>query len=209
MMSNWKKYERLVSAFCTDKYSNEDTTVTANAKILGTISGEQRQVDVLIDKRFSLDIKRRIIIDAKNYSRKVDISEVERFESMMKDCRAEYGFLVCPEGFTRGAQRRAQKKITLKLLTLSDLEQFSFDSYDFCTSQNCLNRADKGVIYWGDAFGISLPDETISTFSVAKCDVCHQFHIWCFSCGEKFVLGDEDEHHCSCNQSYFWLTAIE
>jgi len=209
MTVDWKQYERLVSFFCSDEFSDNKTTVLANAKITGAISGESRQVDVLIDKRFSPDISRRIIVDAKRHSRKIDITEVERFEGMMRDCRAEYGFLVCPVGYTKGAQKRAQSNITLKLLTFSDLERFSLDSYELCNSNSCLKRIHTGVLYWSDAFGIFLPDGTVSLFSVAKCDVCHQFHVWCFSCGMKAMLTDEDEFHCSCGMPWFWLTSME
>jgi hypothetical protein len=40
-----------------------------------------------------------------------------------------------------------------------------------------------------------------------KCDVCHNFHIWCWDCGEKFALDDEIEYQCCCER--LWVTAIE
>ena len=209
MAADWKQYERFVSALCANEHSDEHTTVVSNAKITGAISGILRQVDVLIDKRFSSNVSRRIIVDAKRYSRKVNIADVERFESMMRDCRAEHGFLVCPEGYTQGALRRAQDNITLKLLSLADFEGFSLESYDLCDSEECQKRDDPGVILWTDAFGITLPNGPVSLFSVAKCDVCHQFHVWCFSCGARAILADEDEFSCSCGMPWFWLTAIE
>ncbi len=44
--------------------------------------------------------------------------------------------------------------------------------------------------------------------AVGKCDVCNEFHVWCWDCGQKFTLKDEDEHACVCD-GRFWLTAVE
>ena len=118
-MSDWKEYERQVAAFITDSFSSDEMTVCVNASIKGMLSDLYRQVDVLIDVRFSPDVSRRIIVDAKKHSRKVTIGDVEKFEGMMADCSAGHGFLVCPSGFTEGAYRRAQDNMSLSLMCKS------------------------------------------------------------------------------------------
>lgn len=40
-----------------------------------------------------------------------------------------------------------------------------------------------------------------------KCDVCHNFHIWCWDCGEKFAISEEDQHECHCKR--MWVSVIE
>lgn len=207
-MNDWKGYERQVAEFIADTFSSDEMTVNANALIEGRLSGQLRQVDVLIDARFSPDVSRRIIVDAKKHSRKISIGDVEKFEGMMRDCRAEHGFLVCSSGFTEGACRRAQENITLHLLKPEDLESFSVESFELCRSNKCSLREDSGVLIWGGAFGLYLPDGTISIFNIAKCDKCHRFYIWCFGCGEKFYLDNEDEYQCSCELPFSWHTAI-
>jgi hypothetical protein len=58
---------------------------------------------------------------------------------MMKDCGAERGILVCPNGWTSGAQKRAQDAITIKLISLEELqEQTLWASFDLCEGE-CRN----------------------------------------------------------------------
>lgn len=102
---NWRIYERLVAAFEAENVGVE-MTITPNARVRGDISQQERQIDVLIEARWGDDI-RRIIVDAKLHRAKLDIKDVESFEGMMKDCRAKRGILVCPNGWTDGARRRA------------------------------------------------------------------------------------------------------
>jgi hypothetical protein len=80
---------------------------------VGAITGIKRQVDVLIDARVAEDVLRRVIVDAKFRRRKIDVTDVEAFEGMMKDCRAQRGLLVCSNGFTEAALRRAQEAARL------------------------------------------------------------------------------------------------
>jgi hypothetical protein len=108
-------YERCVAAFAANEHGNFDVIVQPNVILIGAISGEKRQVDVLVDRRWSQDQISRIIIDAKEWTRKVDIGDVEKFEGMMKDCRANRGVLVCTQGYTEGALNRAQDAISIKI----------------------------------------------------------------------------------------------
>lgn len=99
-MKAWRTYERLIAKLSTEEY--DDTfTVIPNARITGFISKRKRQLDVLIDYRYNTDLERRIIIDAKNRKRAIDIKEVEAFEGLMKDVSAKRGILICSNGYTK------------------------------------------------------------------------------------------------------------
>ena len=87
--SNWRLYERLAAAMVAEN-SGIELSVTPNAQIVGGISKESRQIDVLIDARWGDDLTRRVIVDAKLYRSKLDIKDVESFEGMMKDCGADH-----------------------------------------------------------------------------------------------------------------------
>lgn len=207
--SNWRLYERFVAAL---RAENEgiDVSVTPNAPIVGCITGIERQVDVLIDARWGDDISRRIIVDAKHYRAKIDIKEVESFEGMMKDCRAERGIIVCPNGCTDGAKRRIQDAITITTITLAELrESTSWASFDECYGEchsETKARSRVGLVLWGEPHSL-LMNGLWAIIYTGKCDVCHNFQVWCWDCGDKFALSDEDEYECSCGRT--WVTAIE
>jgi hypothetical protein len=97
-----------------------DVSVTPNAKIMGSISGVPRQIDVLIDARWEEGAERRIIFDAKLRKRKVDVKDVESFEGMMRDVRASRGVLLCSSGYTKAALARAQQSIEIRIVTTDE-----------------------------------------------------------------------------------------
>lgn len=119
---DWKLYERLVARLMADELST-DFCVTPNASIQA-ITGIKRQIDVLIEIRHDTDNTRRLIVDAKRRSRKIDVKDVEAFRGMMEDVGATHGYLVCPRGHTSAAEKRAQTAVTIRLLPLDRLEGF-------------------------------------------------------------------------------------
>lgn len=90
---SWLVYERCVAAFAAEEHAGFDTVVQPNVIIKGAISGQRRQVDVLIDCRWEQASTSRIIVDAKEWTHAVDIGDVEKFEGMMRDCRGVLNIL--------------------------------------------------------------------------------------------------------------------
>lgn len=204
-MNTWRAYERLVAKLTADEYdSNTSLTVIPNARITGFISKRKRQIDVLIDYRYDTDLTRRVIIDAKQRKRPVDIKEVEMFEGLMKDVNAKRGILVCSNGHTASALRRAQQHIGIKLLAADDAENLDLNSWDPCRNPKCSS----GLVLWDATPGI-FHDGTVTVQAIGKCDECGQFHVWCWGCGNKKALGKEVDWQCACKDKWFWLTAIE
>lgn len=110
--SNKKKgdiLEEIVAKLCSD-YDNAKTKKNVTIKGKTDIN---RQIDVLIEATYgAFDIK--IIVEAKNYSRKVDIDIVESLRTKLIDVGGSLGVIVCPLGFTEGAkQSAAQNDIQL------------------------------------------------------------------------------------------------
>ncbi|MFZ2654044.1 MAG: restriction endonuclease [Victivallales bacterium] len=209
---DWRLYERFVSSMHSGESSIE-RTVIPNAKITGCISGVERQIDLLIDARFQEDISRRIIIDAKLRRRKIDVKDVESFEGMMKDCRAHRGILVCSSGYTPAALRRTQEAITIKILTLEEIGSLNPIKWKSCVGK-CLTRnsrySEQGWVLLSHHRNVTpgIAPSPSSIVGIGICDVCHDFNIWCYECGQSFALiGDEAEGKCNCRR--FWLTAVE
>lgn len=206
----WRIYERLVAALESDHATNE-LTVVPNAKLLGCLSGRVRQVDVLIDARVQEDVSRRIIVDAKYRKRRVDVKDVEAFEGMMRDCRAHRGILICANGYTRTAARRAQQAIAIKLLPASAIEELDLSQWERCSGR-CLTTGKSpvkhGWVLYDQVFSASHVSEPSSLVGIGKCDECGDFHMWCWDCGQKHALeGDAAEVKCDCDR--FWVTAVE
>ena len=209
-MPDWRLYERYVAGLMSSQASDE-FTIVPNAKLIGCISGVERQIDVLIDAKWDDDTKRRVIVDAKRYRNKIDIKDVEMFEGMMRDCRSQYGVIVCPNGYTEGAKQRSKDAITIKLVPLSDLEKFDLTTWEQCIGQCAKGRSKRkelGLVLYDSPYGLSVGGSPLSIMAVGKCDVCSEFHVWCWDCGQKFGLADETEIQCHCKDR-FWLTAIE
>lgn len=215
---DWKRYERLVARLMVDQLST-DFCVTANASIVGAITGIKRQIDVLMEARHDTDNSRRIIVDAKRRKRKIDVRDVETFRGMMEDVGATHGYLVCPHGFTEAAERRAQSAVSLRLLPLHHLDDFDPRTWPSCT----LNRCKKGRIFWDGypavsfdlvaADGSGKQERLDFVHSVGKCDHCGAFHVSCWTCKQILFVPDDDEtdfgHQCACRLPWFWLASIE
>lgn len=209
----WLIYQRCVAAFIQDSHGDLNTSVTPNVFLTGEISGQKRQVDVLIEHRWHARTSSRIIVDAKKRSTKADIGDVEQFEGMMRDCRAARGIIVCTSGWTSGALRRAQDAITITLLDYEEaLDEFEW-MYEECLGP-CGAAADgpAGGVLWGEYVADGLPMEPVVDtamgfgqlsgwliLQIGKCDRCHTFHVWCWDCGDKFAVEDSKVVTCGCD----------
>jgi hypothetical protein len=202
-MKKWRQYERLVALLTSGEYDSE-YTVIPNIRMNGFISGRKRQIDILVECRFDSDLNRRIVFDAKLRNRPIDIKEVESFEGLMKDVNAQRGFIVCSNGYTKSALRRSEEHIGIRLIPADQLDDFSIHTWDRCMNEKC----NDGLVLWDSNPSVILND-MISVQSTGKCDVCGKFHVWCWDCGNKHFLGDEDEWQCSCKGPWFWLSSTE
>ena len=180
------------------------TTLLFNARISGHISQRSRQIDVLVDYRYDSLLHQRVIIDAKDRNRPVDIKDVESFEGLMKDVSAQRGFLICSNGHTKAAKRRAQDHIGIRLISPNEIENFDLKSWDPCNNDRCR----EGLVLWDATPGIFF-NNTVTVQATGKCDRCGQFQVWCWGCGQKIALAKEDEWQCICKGPWFWLTSIE
>lgn len=203
-MKHWRVYERLVALLTAENYDNNHTVIP-NAKVYGFISKRKRQLDVLVDYRFNTNLNTRIIFDAKFRKRPIDIKEIESFEGLMKDVDAKRGIIVCSNGYTKSALRRAQQHIGINLINADDIENFSLNIFENCNHKSCIN----GLVLWDFTPGIIIDDGPAYVQATGKCDECGKFNIWCWSCGNKMCIEYESEIKCACDGPWFWLTTIE
>jgi len=124
---NWKEYEQLVFNHIKDNFLN--ATCEFNSKVLGKYSLGERQCDVLVTQVIA-GKEFITLVDAKYYSKKVDVKAVEDFISMCNDVGALEGVLVTPKGYSELAYNRAQNdpsQIILDILSLEDLHRLQGD----------------------------------------------------------------------------------
>lgn len=215
---DWKIYERLIARLMADQLAT-NLCVTPNARIRGRISGRSRQIDVLIDARHDTDNSRRIVVDAKKRRRKIDVRDVEALEGLMKDVDATHGYLVCPAGYTKAAEKRARKAVSIRIVPLDRLENFDPSTWPQCLVGGCSH----GRVFWDGYPEISLrgvsieAPRTFRTFRfvhyAGKCDHCGSFHVRCTTCDDLLHIPHDDEedigHQCRCKLPWFWLASIE
>jgi hypothetical protein len=220
VLPKWEQYERLVAQLVANELST-DFCVTPNARLIGRISGRSRQIDVLIDLRHDSDNSRRVIIDAKMRTRKVSVSDVEAFRGLMEDVAATHGYLVCPKGYSKAAERRAQSAVSVRLLPLDRLDGFDPSTWPACEAPDCKD----GLVFWDGYPELTLNLVPISApisskqllisyvHYVGKCDRCGGFHVKCMTCGEMLLPPRDDDddcgQQCGCKLPWFWVASVE
>jgi hypothetical protein len=215
----WEVYERMIARLIAAE-APTDYCVSPNTRIVGSITGVRRQIDVLIENRHDTDNTRRIIVDAKKRNRKIDVKDVETFLGMMADVKATHGYLISPAGHTKAAEKRAQRAVSLRILPLDRLEDFDPSTWPECKGPRCKH----GRIFW-DGYpelfltvaplverNLETPELLRVIHYVGKCDRCGLFHVHCTRCDEILPvphLGDDDGHQCACKPPWFWLASVE
>jgi hypothetical protein len=217
---SWETYERMIARLIADQLAT-DLCVTPNARIVGRISGRSRQIDILIDSRHDTDNTRRIIVDAKNRKRKIDVRDVEAFRGLMEDVNATHGYLVCPAGHTNAAEKRAQMAVSIRIVPLDQIESFDPSTWPECRNSRCK----RGRIFWDGYPEIDIVRHPIGGSGereplkrqflhfVGKCDRCGRFHVRCITCDDILSVPEDDDddfgHQCRCNTPWFWLASVE
>jgi hypothetical protein len=112
----WKRFEELVKKVQIDLAP--DAVVKINDKIIGIETGTIRQIDISVRQLIgNYDIL--VAIECKDYSRPVDVKDIESFIGMIQDIHANKGVIVSASGFTKTAKIRGEK-VGLNLYRLVD-----------------------------------------------------------------------------------------
>ncbi|WP_115712735.1 restriction endonuclease [Legionella sainthelensi] len=115
MKKKWKEFEKLAADI--QKKLSPNAVVTHNDKIKGR-SGRVRQIDISIKQKIGqFDVL--IVIDCKDYKKRVDIKDVESVIGQVQDVMAHQGAIISSSGFTKTAKERAMLA-GIKIYELSD-----------------------------------------------------------------------------------------
>lgn len=203
----WLVYERCVAAFVHERYGAVDIVVQPNTYLIGSFSKTRRQIDVLIDARWETGVGKRIIVDAKERKRKIDVKDIDSLIGMMQDCRANKAVIVTTSGFTEAAKRRAEDAVDIHILPLDVALEYDW-VFEPCLG-DCRHKFTKteGMVLWAEQILLGLRSGFWLTVQTGKCDSCHNFHVWCWDCGERFAVPNEHVITCSCG--YQWASVME
>ncbi len=121
----WKRFETLVAKL--QQGFSPNAKVTLNDKIAGRRSGVKRQIDISVRQTIG-QFEILIVIDCKDYSKAVDVKDVEEFLGLVEDVGANKGALVTAGAFTKAAKTRAQDA-GVNVYRLVDAEDHDWRSY--------------------------------------------------------------------------------
>lgn len=121
---NWKDYEDEIHAQLLQLYP--DAIIRKDVKIMGRYSNTLRQIDILIEDEIAGFVE-KIAVDAKFYTKKIDVKCVECYLSMMDDVGVSNGLLVTRKGYSNAALNRAHsdpRNLELDILNFDPLHFF-------------------------------------------------------------------------------------
>lgn len=178
------------------------SAVDRDVRIPGVLSGQPRQIDVLVrgvmgGQEFA------IAIECKRYARRLGIGAVDEFAGKLLDVGVDRGVLYALNGLTQPAKDRAAgsqaPRITLGDLLLSDDHvepdlEYLFTGLGDCPNPNCYT-GDISWSWWKSA------EERVCAGS---CDTCGTWAAECPTCGEVDFVEDGACYACDTNITLGW-----
>ena len=79
---DWHTYEKEIHEHLSILYPG--ASIRRDVQLLGQYSEESRQIDVLIEDEIA-GFRTRIVVDAKYFARRVDVTHVECFIGLLED----------------------------------------------------------------------------------------------------------------------------
>ena len=142
---DWKDYEKEIHDYFSKTYPN--ASITYDAKITGRYSKIERQIDVLIEDDVA-GFASRVVVDAKYFSKPIDIKCVESFISMLQDLDANQGLMVTQKGYSKAAINRAYYG-TEKL----ELDVLNFDEFLLHQNLAAIPYSENNSLFISSPFG--------------------------------------------------------
>lgn len=122
--TDYELFVRDIQQILLNAQNLETVTARHNIKLLG-ISGQEHQIDVYWEYRIA-GVLHKVAIECKLHGRKVDLSIVRDFFGVLDDIPGLRGVIVCPSGFTLGAETYARSK-NIGLKVIRDAQDADFE----------------------------------------------------------------------------------
>lgn len=127
----WQEYEQIAAQFFEE--AEGIGTVRRNVYIPDKVTGQPRQVDAWLQVE-TKGVRLGMLIDAKYRKVKIDVKDVEEVVALAEAVGACQSILVCPNGWTAPAEKRASaSRLSLHLLTMEEaIELVAPDKWLVC-----------------------------------------------------------------------------
>ncbi|QBH19209.1 restriction endonuclease [Alcaligenes faecalis] len=190
-MMTWQEYQEAVAVLYeqTDGFGN----ISRNVMVPDKITGQPRQIDVLIEinaKGHSL----RMIVDAKFHASPIDVRDLESVLALADAVGANKAIVVAANGWTEPAKKKADHVgCSLELLSVEDaLDLIVPDKWKMCPScgVDCIVLDQEGAVTFegGSWFW----------WLAGQCRGCNCARIHCQDCGKKAYIGLGQSTLCEC-----------
>lgn len=190
----WQEYQEAVALL----YEQLDDlgTVRRNVFIPDKVTGQPRQVDVLVEIR-AYEQTLRLLVDAKFHQDKIDVKDVEEVLALADAVNAPQAVIVAPNGWTEPAAKKAKHaNLSLRLLDLEDaLELLVPDKWEMCP--NC--KRDCIVLDLANMIGLG---GGWLWFLAGRCRECKFGFVWCQDCGANLDLPFREKVVCGCGHEW-------
>jgi hypothetical protein len=206
----WRQYELDVASSL--QALDPRAAVRHDVKVIGSISGAQRQIDVLAESAI-VGQQHRVVIECKFYKRKLGIGKVDEFIGKLLDIGAESGILYGFSGVTEPARRRAENAHNPKV-SIRDLAEATRPMREFAHLSQAGLIAHSWATEINQALGLGPCDnpncfENEVTFGewpggemAGYCGSCGTFNVLCSEC-EDTIAAEIGENTCySCGAVY-------
>ncbi len=190
----WQEYQDAVAEF----YNKAEGIgrVRKNITRPDKVTGRARQIDCWIEVAVKGHVV-KVLIDAKFRSNKVDVKDVEEVQALGEAVGADKCFLICPNGWTKPAQIKAEFiGLDLKLLDVkSAVQLLDIDMWEICP--DCQND----YILLEKSGGIEI-DGMVFWWLAGQCKECESTLIWCQDCGDQMIVKTGQSQRCTCGHRW-------
>jgi hypothetical protein len=191
----WQEYQEAVARL----YEQLEGvgTVKRNAHIPDRVTGQNRQIDVLLEietKGHSI----RVLIDTKFHSNPIDVKVVEEVLALSQAIGANKTVIVAPNGWTKPAEKKAfHESCDIMMFSVEKaLELIVPDKWQMCEScgRDCIVMDQDGMM--------TLPDGMILLWLAGRCRECGIALVWCQDCGMNYLVPKEESVLCNCGHRW-------
>jgi Restriction endonuclease len=221
---DWRDYEDRVAEILRARVG-DDATIEVDVKLPGRLSGEDRQIDVVVRGSFLGLVDAVMVVDCKLYKRAITVPMLGSFVDLVEDVGADLGLVVTSRGFSKGAARRAAnaRGIHVEVVPIEHLPEWEPPLLDcqVCGPEPTDSEKFPGML-WLDgvgevAFVATDADEEAEPAAVAEvtvgfCEVCGAGHFRCPNCGHvtgvpEVVAGSWQQCDGYCGLAYYYAEA--
>lgn len=196
----WQEYQEAVAIFYEQLEGIGN--IQRNVYLPDIVTGQKRQVDVLItfsERGHNLSI----LIDAKFYSHKLDIKEIEAVMELSKAVGVNKSVIVAPNDFTEPAKIKANfMQCDLRIFTIDEATDLIIPEKWFLC-QTCYHDC----IILDQPGAVQFKDSSYLWWLGGQCRECKTSCIVCQGCGKKMILPVDTDSVCDCG--YTWFNNIE